>query len=200
MIIQDKKFLRVQRLLKPLPHEGAVTPNTFGGGLRNGGMSPEFLSLLDGVLRFAYMGAAEYEHGEVPAAFEQLAHSAANRTLVAGCTTVKSQWSRREFTKAASPLGEEIIGGRVGEVAEGHIWTLVDKENESALVEFLHLDTTQPVDLPDPTYLKRMLFSLPSMIGEDHQPHGWLSLNTPALFFIDEGMWREFLALWEIQP
>lgn len=62
----------VQRLQKP---RGYVNPFSFGGGLKNGGLSDEAFDLLKNVVSFDYMGAAEYEFGAVPEAFNKIAKS-----------------------------------------------------------------------------------------------------------------------------
>lgn len=44
-----------------------------GGGLKNGGLSPEAMSLLKGIFSFDYMGSAEFEWGAIPKSLEHIA-------------------------------------------------------------------------------------------------------------------------------
>lgn len=53
----------VQRLLKP---KEAINPFSFGGGLKNGGLSNDALNLIGKIWSFDYMGSAEFEFGAVP--------------------------------------------------------------------------------------------------------------------------------------
>ena len=76
----DRSFL-IQRLEKP---SGPPNPFTFGGGLKNGGLSNQAASLLSTLFSFDYMGAAEFEWGAVPAAIDFIGKQAAGGHLVSG--------------------------------------------------------------------------------------------------------------------
>ena len=69
--MKNESYL-VQRLNKP---HGSVNPFSFGGGLRNGGLSDEAMDLLSGLFSFDYMGAAEFEFGAVPEALNAIANN-----------------------------------------------------------------------------------------------------------------------------
>lgn len=71
----------IQRLLRPSEYN---LWGSFGGGLRNGGLSDEGMDLLRDVFSFDYMGAAEFEFGAVPAALNFIAHQAKQGKLVRG--------------------------------------------------------------------------------------------------------------------
>jgi len=66
----------VQRLEKPHNTEGHLTglseAFSFGGGLVNGGLTKEAMSLLRPIFRFSYMGSAEFEFGAVPEALSKI--------------------------------------------------------------------------------------------------------------------------------
>lgn len=70
-----KSTYLVQRLVKPLKEESMLTALgnafAFGGGYKNGGLSDEAFNMIKRIFRFAYMGYAEYEFGEVPKALEK---------------------------------------------------------------------------------------------------------------------------------
>lgn len=71
----------VQRLKEP--HEN--NPFAFGGGYKNGGLSDDAMSLFKQFFSFDYMGAAEYEFGEIPKCLKSIA---ANRDNYAAFETV----------------------------------------------------------------------------------------------------------------
>jgi hypothetical protein len=62
----------IQRLNKP---QGTINPFSFGGGLVNGGLSPDAMNILKSVFSFDYMGSAEFEWGAVPTALKALVNS-----------------------------------------------------------------------------------------------------------------------------
>lgn len=68
----------IQRL--KAPEKSAIpgmvfNPFSFGGGLSNGGLSPQAAVILSTVCSFDYMGAAEFEFGAVPKAFKFIAEN-----------------------------------------------------------------------------------------------------------------------------
>jgi hypothetical protein len=77
----DKTIL-IQRLMRYQGH--VVGPFSFGGGLRNGGLTQEALSLLEGIFTFDYMGAAEFEFGAVPNALSFLWDEAMKGEVISG--------------------------------------------------------------------------------------------------------------------
>jgi hypothetical protein len=72
----------VQRLQRPYKgKEGGLIkddPNifSFGGGFKNGGLSKQAMDIFKELFRFDYMGAAEFEFGAVPKAFQAIAQNA----------------------------------------------------------------------------------------------------------------------------
>jgi len=85
----------IQRLLKPFPPikgknasvlESLSNTFSFGGGLKNGGISEKGMSLIKDIFRFDYMGSAEFEWGAVPEALQKIAK---NREMcIVGQTSV----------------------------------------------------------------------------------------------------------------
>lgn len=57
-----KQTYLVQRLNRPT--NGYDNPFSFGGGLKNGGLSEDAMKLLRPIFSFDYMGSAEFEFGE----------------------------------------------------------------------------------------------------------------------------------------
>ena len=73
----------IQRLHAPSKGIGPLgidNPFSFGGGLKNGGLSEDAMKLLRDIFSFDYMGSAEFEFGAVPSTFKFLA----GQKLVAG--------------------------------------------------------------------------------------------------------------------
>ena len=73
----------IQRLRKPINYQN---PFSFGGGLRNGGLSKEAMNLIKGIFSFDYMGAAEFEWGAVPEALDKIGKLASKNKLITGET------------------------------------------------------------------------------------------------------------------
>lgn len=68
----------IQRVLKPHraergPLEAPVDTMAFGGGKLRGGLSKEAFELLGKILRWDYMGCAEFEFGALPDALNRIA-------------------------------------------------------------------------------------------------------------------------------
>ena len=64
-----KRTYLVQRLQTPLSFEKIGlkdNPFTFGGGLKNGGLSNDAMDVLRSIFSFDYMGSAEFEWGAIP--------------------------------------------------------------------------------------------------------------------------------------
>ena len=73
LLKEMKRTYLIQRLEKPRTLKIAGVelkdnPFSFGGGLRNGGLSKDATDLLRPLFSFDYMGAAEFEFGAVPEA------------------------------------------------------------------------------------------------------------------------------------
>jgi hypothetical protein len=67
----------VQRLCKP--HGKSLHSSlSFGGGLKNGGLSDEAMKILSEIFSFDYMGSSEFEWGAVPASFKAIATNIGN--------------------------------------------------------------------------------------------------------------------------
>lgn len=77
-----KQSYLIQRLEKPFQYKIAGkeidNPFSFGGGLRNGGLSEDAMKLLRPIFSFDYMGSAEFEFGEVPKAISKIAENINN--------------------------------------------------------------------------------------------------------------------------
>jgi hypothetical protein len=55
---------------------------SFGGGLKNGGLSEEAMEILNPIMRFDYMGSAEFEFGALPEALNKMLQTGFSRFLI----------------------------------------------------------------------------------------------------------------------
>lgn len=108
-----KNSFLIQRLKKPFNGFGQLKDNpfSFGGGLLNGGLSDEAMDLMRDLWSFDYMGAAEFEWGAVPKAFQKMA----GHRLITSCIHVDD---RAVFILADVNHMEEAMG-RVRAMAAG---------------------------------------------------------------------------------
>ena len=142
----------VQRLQKP---QSFVNPFNFGGGLRNGGLSDEAMNLLKGIFSFDYMGAAEYEFGDVPKAFNRIAKLATDGKLAAFKVDILLSKVEADFRDKTKPergskgtvyiLGDTDLKAeiteRVEEMAKGKVPTKGGHRLNSMLRPFHEWDS-----------------------------------------------------------
>jgi hypothetical protein len=76
----------IQRLHKPaqwqIKGKTFDNPFSFGGGLKNGGLSDNAMGLIRGIFSFDYMGSAEFEFGAVPTALKFIAVQAVQSNII----------------------------------------------------------------------------------------------------------------------
>jgi hypothetical protein len=178
-----KNSYLIQRLKKPY---GASNPFSFGGGLRNGGLSEEAMELLNGVFSFDYMGAAEFEFGAVPKALQLIAKDAnqyLTTTLSIPQNKVAKAW-RDKSTEA--PTGEAVVYVicRKGDVQEVHIRIKQFAANK------------YDKNLKETTRLPGALRPIDDW---DRDVQGWLELDNGFFFFTDKEMWKKTAELFGIE-
>lgn len=180
----------VQRLSKPRASSllgGADNPFAFGGGLVNGGLSKDAMSLLRPIFSFDYMGAAEFEFGAVPEALSKIADNAKSlvaRSITIPLADVEKHWSDK--TRKA-PGGEATVyilcqqphSDEVDRRIRG--WARTPNESE--------FDTKETVGLS--TILR----------PGDYTPDtcGWLELVNGFMFFTDREMWAATCSLFGVE-
>lgn len=177
----------VQRLGKPragrLAEIGEVF--SFGGGLKNGGLSDDAMSLVREIWTFDYMGAAEFEFGEVPKALTKIAQAQLNAwTFAIPLSDVPANWRDKAKTK-----GE----------GEATIYALAPVGYESDLERRVHGWATDShydeFRLKEPTKLSAALRPVEDW---DRDTCGWLELNNGFLFFTDKEMWQKACSLFGV--
>lgn len=178
----------VQRLNKPSEGFGAFgkdNPFAFGGGLRNGGLSDEAMSLLRPLFSFDYMGAAEFERGAVPEALQGLARDADSLrafTVVIPLAVVPPSWRDK---KAATPDG----------VAE--VYVLCRHEHMNGVVK--RIDAWAGEAYPRLKESLNFTSTLRPHDEWDGRTIGWLELDNGFLFFTDRAAFEGTCALFGVE-
>lgn len=169
----------VQRLGKP---RGNDNPFSFGGGLKNGGLSKEAMELLRPVFSFDYMGAAEFEFGAVPEAFQRILNVAQTGELVGfsfeiPLAKVEKNWRDKSETK---PKGNGII------------FVLCHVDDQEEVKEKIYGWATDPYGKTNTLKeVTRLSNALRPFDKWDSDTKGWLELDNGFMFFVDEVMWRQ---------
>ena len=170
----------VQRLTKPRSTGGLLggkdNPFAFGGGYKNGGLSDDAMDLLRPHFGFDYMGAAEFEFGEVPRAFQKVAKSASAETLAAQTVTVKLNDVPRAWNDKRTDKRE----------GERKIFVIADSSVIDEVCKRVHGWAKESFqELKEQTFLRDAL----DPVGEWHRDvAGWLELDNGFMFFTDETM------------
>ena len=162
----------IQRMQKPLMHNGKVfdNPFCFGGGLVNGGLSKDAMGLLGQILSFDYMGSAEFEWGAVPNALSFIAEQSQKENIVSG-----------EITLGGKPV-YYVCPKPYEDAVKVRIQELFDNEHELRLKE--------RCGLRDCIEAKREWST---------RNIGWLELDNGFLFFTDREMFDGFLKLFGVK-
>ena len=131
-------------------------PFSFGGGLKNGGLSEDAMKLLRPIFSFDYMGSAEFEFGAIPKCFQSMA----NR--IKEYSTHEIIINKMPVYIICETVNAELINERVKELAKNKIrckdWTSFNQA--------LGLNK----------YSKK----------EDCRTIGWLELDNEFLFFVNK--------------
>jgi hypothetical protein len=186
----------IQRLEPPFENPGPLgdNPFSFGGGYKNGGLSDEAMSLLNGIFRFDYMGAAEFEFGSVPKALNKIAKAAESGDLDAWEFEVL-------YSKIKAPdcwrKGEEEINPPAPR-SRATLYAIAPGEWREAVEDRVAaLASKKPPHLKEWTMLPQVL----RPTNTEYQPtvRGWLELDNGFMFFADRTMWAKTAALFGIE-
>lgn len=179
-------FTRIQRLEKP-HMKSCTTPFTFGGGYKNGGMSNNLVERLNGQCEFDYMGAAEYEFGDVPKSIKHLAESpdkCSGFIDVEGACTFRQGYGKQTPEEAAR-FAE--LAPRIGSTHSVRFYTLApDEAVQDALYKFLPQNAKED-KTPDGTRLDRLWD-----LSREPETIGWLDIRNHSMFFADEYLFKVF--------
>lgn len=165
----------VQRLHKP---------QSFGGGLLNGGLSGEAMHLLRDVFSFDYMGAAEFEFGAVPKALQAIAKD--HRLLVAGSLSIALKDVQKGWDEKHAPPA----------TAEAEVFYLCRTEHVREVTERIRAMAAKDHNLKESTRLPSTLRPSREWDGETV---GWIELDNGFMFFTDREMWERTCALFGVK-
>ena len=175
----------VQRLEKPSKGLGAFKDNpfSFGGGLKNGGLSDDAMDLLRGIFSFDYMGAAEFEFGAVPAAIQKIAKNIKHySTYVITIPLNQVEPSGRDKSK---PGGDRLV------------YVIGSAEDLPEIEKRIRGWAKKPYrSLKCGTMLNRALRPYDEW---DSNVCGWLELDNGFFFFTDKEMFEKVAALFEVE-
>ena len=183
-----KRSWLIQRLSKPLRHNGVGVPNpySFGGGLLNGGLTEEAAKLTAQIWSFDYMGAAEFEHGAVQKTLFNIAEVAKAGELKAFKTVV---WAEADAFDAK----------RDGLVdTNGTVYILCPNDCHAEVVErvagWAHRRTLETRELRT----KEHIGINSALVGSKYACCGWLELDNGFMFFTDKEMFDNVCQLFDI--
>jgi hypothetical protein len=164
----------IQRLQKPTQYElkGKRNPFSFGGGLKNGGLSDDAMGLLRGIFSFDYMGAAEFEFGAVPQAIKFIAEQALKHNLIAATLILDTKGNEKVYYITPRDYAPEVVC-RIKQL----------RKDELRLKEWCGLDK----------YFDGF-FGKPSK-----ENVGWLELDNGFFFFVDRTMYESVCKLFGIE-
>ena len=174
----------VQRLTKPRGGSsvlGKDNPFSFGGGLKNGGLSDDAMDLLRSIFAFDYMGAAEFEFGAVPKTLNKLANSSLVRfSFAVPLAEVPKGWRDKSKTK---PKGAAVI------------YAICPIEYASQVEQRLNEWAREEPRLKEGT---RLHSSLRPIEDWDRDVRGWLELDNGFMFFTDVEMYDKTCELFGV--
>lgn len=179
----------IQRLTKSYSGKmgDLVNAFSFGGGLKNGGLSDEAMGLLSSIFAFDYMGAAEFEFGALPETLRKFAVAAEEgqvgvHTLQLKPSKVKKpyNWPKGEKLKSVPPL-----------------YILAKKEDIPEICDRIAGWAEKPYgDLKEGTRLDAALIPQHDW---DHRLIGWLELDNGFFFFKDREAFTKTCELFGVQ-
>jgi len=209
--VLDSSYL-IQRLDRPRGNTPPTNPFSFGGGYVNGGLSEELLKLLNGVCIFDYMGAAEFEFGEVPKAFNTLAEIRKAKNLALWPVAIGAHEPRTPSQGAIPQDHWDWDNSLRGE----QVYVLGDEryrnELDHRICEFAQFDQAMAEskwttgEKKFYQSLKEMSFfsrALKARMGDARAAEychtaGWLELNNGYMFFIDTNMALVFADIYDV--
>lgn len=199
----------IQRLNRPWQvdaFKGKDNPFSFGGGMKNGGLSDEAMGLLRDIFEFDYMGAAEFEFGEVPKALHRIANA---HDLIADSVLVTGKRELYRPTHRAIKLPEKVAyilaPARFLEHARDVVRRQAASEypREPRLKEVTLFQNAlwarEIADEEHPGTRKKEREERERAIERRQRMAGWLELDNGFFFFTDREMWEKTCALFGVK-
>lgn len=178
----------VQRLRRPVAPSGhqltrLLEAFSFGGGLKNGGLSEDAMGMLREVFSFDYMGSAEFEWGAVPDALKRMGKSSlAAFSFTVPLKDVPRNW--RDKGKADPP-------------GEATIYVLCPNEHDQEVQERIAGWVRE--EYPELKEGLKLTNALRPVEEWDSETAGWLELDNGFMFFTDADMWQKTCTLFGVE-
>jgi len=188
----QQRIRLVQRLVKPSKQDKFSQISNafaFGGGFKNGGISEEAMNLIRPIFRFDYMGAAEFEFGNVPKALakifdqrEQMIHF----EILIEPKNIGKNYQREYANEICPPFPDQ----------SKPVYVFCHKDDRKEVEDFIRYEaknkhTSQKYCLKEGTLLNLSLDPVDSRDGIQ----GWLELDNGFMFFTDKEMFEKTIAL-----
>lgn len=172
-----KQSYLIQRLNKPhgnTKFDAVSEIFSFGGGLRNGGLTDEAMSLLRNIFSFDYMGAAEFEFGALPNALSKIA-------------------------KNTDKYQTFAISMKTKEGNEKDVYIICARTDSDEIISLLKLFAKNEYGRKTPHTKERV--GLQDAINEAKysRAKGWIELDNGYFFFIDKNMFESTAKLFGIK-
>ena len=166
----------IQRLEKPVrvgDMDDLIDSLAFGGGLKHGGLSKEAFAQIRQIMRFDYMGSAEFEFGALPKCLERLIADRKDYTVLEMTIPFQAKLWREGLYDRKSGTGTVWVLCRKGDKKE-----ISDRIKTWAMQD--HTDTKERVSLSE------------SMAGCKSwgKIKGWLDIENDFFFFTDRKMFE----------
>lgn len=174
-----KKPWLIQRLKQPYKTENQLTTLldafSFGGGLKNGGLTDDAMKLLKTCFTFDYMGSAEFEFGAVPAALAYIYDN------------------RKKYETFELPVTTE-------EGCDGLLLCIIPTAFKDEIRTFLLREVYKDRygDLKEITRLHAVVRVPPEDLPKQ-RIQGWLELDNGFFFFTDSEMYEKVAALFGLE-
>lgn len=190
----------IQRLETPIGDVDVFGDDPYinAGGIANWGLTDEAMKLLRGIVKFDYMGAAEFEWSAIPKGLKKIAdHAQAGELIGTYISIPLAEVERTFFDKANEPpegVGTVWIICREEDLVEVErrikAWAANDYDRFGA-----H-DSDPQWWLCEPTHLNAALRSNPSWPSKIC---GWLELDNGFFFFTNGDMFMNVRALFGVK-
>ena len=174
----ERSYL-VQRLRLPhasKEHGALLEAFSFGGGLKNGGLSNDAMEILRKIFSFDYMGSAEFEFGAVPKALQKIAENAKKYI------TFSIEISNKQIYIITQKEWKEET--------EKTIRAFAKNDRDYRTKECVNLDVSINGHYP---------FGNKEKIPEHQLTQGWLELDNGYFFFINKDMFETTAKLFGIK-
>lgn len=164
-----KNTYLIQRLRDPL-NSPLANLFSFGGGLKNGGLSDDAMNLLKEIFSFDYMGSSEFEWGAVPNALYFIAEQASKNNIICNKINIKNN----DIFYLCPKNYEEEVKDRITK---------------------LYIDEYKNFRLKEPCNLKDVFESKYDFMKKTK---GWIELNNGFMFFVDKEMFQKTTTLFGV--